>query len=142
MRQHENCKICEEHPQFDLDSKVYVHGEYVTKEQVLKNQEDAELCQKLIKILINHCGETGENEGAVETLKRKLEDAEKLERVDSLFAELEIPLPYDLWLAESIQIRELLKKEFEYYDVAFKKHKDIDDFKIAQVLQKIIGGKK
>jgi len=41
------------------------------------------------------------------------EKAEKLERVDSLFAELEIPPPYDLWLAESIQIRERLKKRIE-----------------------------
>ncbi len=41
MRQHENCKICEGHPMFDLDSKVYVHGEYITKEQILKSQEDA-----------------------------------------------------------------------------------------------------
>jgi len=38
------------------------------------------------------------------------EDVEQLERVNSLFAELEIPPPYDLWLAESLQIRERLKK--------------------------------
>jgi len=38
---------------------------------------------------------------------------EKLERIDSLFAELEIPLPYDLWLAESLQIRERLKKRIK-----------------------------
>jgi len=43
------------------------------------------------------------------------EKAEKMERVDSLFTELEIPLPYDLWLAESLQIRELLKKRKEFY---------------------------
>jgi len=77
-----------------------------------------------------------------EILEKIIEGAEKLERIDSLFAELEIPPPYDLWLAESLQIRESLKKEFEYYDIAFKKHKDIDDFKIAQVLQKILGKEK
>ncbi len=35
-------------------------------------------------------------------------------------------------------IVELLIKEFNYYDIAFKKHKDIDDFKIAQELSKIL----
>jgi len=44
--------------------------------QILRNQEDADLCEKLTKILMNHCGETGENEGAVETLERIIEDAE------------------------------------------------------------------
>ncbi len=35
-----------------------------------------------------------------------------------------------------------LETEFSYYDVAFTKHKDMDDFKIAQVLSKIIRGSK
>jgi len=47
---------------------------------------------------------------AVRQVTKWKEDAEKFEMVDSLFAELEIPLPYDLWLAESLQIRERLKK--------------------------------
>jgi hypothetical protein len=46
-------------------------------EQIIVNQEDSILCQQLIKILVNHCGETGENEGAVETLNRIIEDADK-----------------------------------------------------------------
>ncbi len=32
----------------------------------------------------------------------------------------------------------LLIDEFKFYDVSFKKHKDIDDFKIAQVLTNIM----
>ena len=40
--------------------------------------------------------------------------------------------------SELYEIVERLNEEFEYYDIAFKKHKDIDDFKIAQVLQKIL----
>ncbi len=39
-----------------------------------------------------------------------------------------------------IALVRLLKSEHSYYDVAFTKHKDIDDFKIAQVLYKIING--
>ena len=36
------------------------------------------------------------------------------------------------------EIVERLKEEFEFYDISYIKHKDIDDFKIAQVLQKIL----
>ncbi len=52
-----------------------IHHDKINKQ----NQEDAELCQQLIKILSNHCGETGNNEGAVETLNRIIEDAEMFE---------------------------------------------------------------
>jgi len=45
-------------------------------DQIIVNQEDSILCQQLIKILVQHCGETGENEGAVETLNRIIENAE------------------------------------------------------------------
>jgi len=47
-------------------------------------KQDAELCKHLVKILSNHCGETGKNEGAVDTLKRKLEDAEKWNTSDDM----------------------------------------------------------
>lgn len=29
------CKICEKHPLFDLDEKVFIHGHYYTKEYLL-----------------------------------------------------------------------------------------------------------
>ncbi len=37
------------------------------------------------------------------------EDAKKLERVDSLFADLKIPPPYDLWLANSLKDRQIIE---------------------------------
>jgi len=37
-----------------------------------------------------------------------------------------------------LNMKKLVKEEFDYYDIAFKKHKDIDDFKVAQVLNKIL----
>ena len=43
---------------------------------------DAELLQQLVKILSNHCGETGENEGAVQTLNRIIKDAEKYHKLN------------------------------------------------------------
>lgn len=51
------------------------------------------------------------------------EKAEKLDMVDSLFAELEIPLPYDLWLAESVKIRENLKKRIEFCEKWIREHR-------------------
>jgi len=50
------------------------------KQRILKNQEDAELCSKLVKILSNHCGEEGDNEGAVETLERLIKIIERLKK--------------------------------------------------------------
>jgi len=49
-------------------------------DQIIVNQEDAIGFQELIKILIQHCGEAGEDEGAVETLNRIIKDAEKWNR--------------------------------------------------------------
>jgi len=37
-----------------------------------------------------------------------------------------------------IELRIKIKSLFNEYDSAFKKHKDIDDFKIAQVLSTLI----
>ena len=39
---------------------------------------------------------------------------------------------------ENQKLRELAEEEFQFYNRTFIKHKDIDDFKIAQVLQKIL----
>lgn len=45
--------------------------------QILDDHEKARLCDELCKILINHCGEDGDNEGAVDTLNRISEKARK-----------------------------------------------------------------
>jgi len=48
-RKHENCVTCKEHPFFDLDETVFVHGEYLTKEQILNNKAIVEkLKEKLL----------------------------------------------------------------------------------------------
>ena len=55
---------------------------------------------------------------AVKQVTKWKEDAEKFEMVDSLFAELEIPLPYDLWLANSLKnnkVVEHMKKLLDTY---------------------------
>ena len=44
-------------------------------------------------------------------------------------------LTYD---RECNELKREIKSLFNQYDVAFKKHKDIDDFKIAQVLSTLI----
>ncbi len=41
-----------------------------------------------------------------EKILKNQDDAEKFEIIESLFAELEIPTPYDLWLANSKQWKE------------------------------------
>ncbi len=41
-----------------------------------------------------------------------------------------------------LTLTKLIKSEHSYYDIQFKKHKDIDDFKIAQVLYKIMHSEK
>ena len=41
-----------------------------------------------------------------------------------------------------LALMRFIKNEYIYYDVAFTKHKDIDDFKIAQVLYKIVNNEK
>lgn len=48
------------------------------KQQILQNQKDAQEYRKVEKILINHCGETGQNEGLVETLERIQSQHKKL----------------------------------------------------------------
>jgi len=69
------------------------------------------------------------------------EDVEQLERVNSLFAELEIPPPYDLWLAESLQIRERLKKEIEFIEgLSYKE--DGNTKRVLDLLQEILGEEK
>lgn len=41
-------------------------------------------------------------------------------------------------IVQNQKLRELTEEAFQFYDETFKKHKDIDDFKIAQVLQRIL----
>ena len=71
-------------------------------DQILKNQEIA-----------NHIEEIGEHNAEIvdrKYLKQLQEDAEKFRMVESLFAELEIPLPYDLWLANSLKNKEIVER--------------------------------
>ena len=42
------------------------------------NHKSSELCRELVNIIIDHCGETGENEGAIETLNRIVKNHAKL----------------------------------------------------------------
>ena len=58
---------------------------------------------------------------------------------DELSTFVEQMVFYKQQILSDNKLRELLEKEFQYYDETFKKHKDIDDFKIAQVLQKLLG---
>jgi len=85
--------------------------------------------------------ESDKSEELRDQILKNQEAAEKLERVDSLFAELEIPPPYDLWLAESIQIREHLKK---YQREMAELHGEYDygTGAVANDIQKILEGKK
>jgi len=71
-------------------------------DQILKNQEIA-----------NHIEEIGEHNAEIvdrKYLKQLQEDAEKFKMVEALFAELEIPLPYDLWLANSLKNKEIVER--------------------------------
>ncbi len=34
------CEVCETHALFDLDEKVFIHGEYYTKEEILNALEN------------------------------------------------------------------------------------------------------
>jgi len=47
--------------------------------QILDDYEKARLCDGLTKILMNHCGEDGDNEGAVDTLNRISEKVKKFD---------------------------------------------------------------
>lgn len=56
-------------------------------QHMIKLSDDTKLEQELVKILSNYCGETRKNEGAVDTLKRKLAELEsdtKEHKTDSL----------------------------------------------------------
>jgi len=59
------------------------------KQQILDDYEKARLCDELCKILMNHCGEDGDNEGAVETLNRISKKARKYEisqkKIDQIY---------------------------------------------------------
>lgn len=41
-------------------------------------------------------------------------------------------------ILQNQKLRQLVEKDFKYYDETFTKHKDIDDFKIAQVLSNLL----
>ncbi len=57
----------------------------VSHEWLTELQEKADLHDQLIKILIQHCGEDGDNEGAVDTLKRIIEKAEKWDKYNKSY---------------------------------------------------------
>ena len=111
------------------------------KEELIKNQEDAEAHRFWMRADFPRPLTVG-------MVLKWQNDAEKLETVDSLFAELEIPIPYDLWLAESIQIRDRLKKRIEEVTpngyIPTRKLVWTDEaFSIVKVeLQKILGEEK
>jgi pantoate kinase len=95
----------------DKSDQYTLHVTETGKQQILENQEDvqrvkdmmaeldiepplelwlahskewkekAELETQLVRILINHCGEEGDNEGAVETLQRIIKKAELYDRL-------------------------------------------------------------
>jgi len=35
-KQHEDCEYCKNHPEFNLSEKIFIHGKYYTKNQILK----------------------------------------------------------------------------------------------------------
>lgn len=57
---------------FKYKKKVGQRKEQLLKESVVRKNE--ELLEQLISILGNYCGERGENEGAVDTLKRIIKE--------------------------------------------------------------------
>ena len=66
--------------------RFHVHNGKKEAEQ-LKSQilQDHEIVNQTTKILINHCGETGKNEGLIETLQRLSEIVNRLrERIKDL----------------------------------------------------------
>jgi len=62
------------------------------------------------------------------------EDSKKLERVDSLFTELKIPPPYDLWLANSLKDRQAVKNVEGRLDMA----KTLKDKYMIQLFEDIL----
>jgi len=61
----------------DTDSCDTISCKVKYKLQILQDHEDAKLEKQVEKTLMNYCGENGENEGLIECLNRKLEDAKK-----------------------------------------------------------------
>lgn len=57
-----------------------------------------ELHRNLISILQNHCGERGNSEGAVETLKRIIAERDLNYKIQPLSIKTKFIAPRDLWL--------------------------------------------
>ena len=74
-----------------------------------------------------------------EVLKWK-KDAEKMERIDSLFTELQIPIPYDLWLANSLKDRKIVERLKKRIEELTPLNKQLEYHNPLEELQKILGG--
>lgn len=64
-------------------SEKYFHPLLIAVDKNSPIFEKARLCDELCKILMNHCGEDGDNEGAVETLTRIVDKARTLSKLDT-----------------------------------------------------------
>ena len=97
--------------------------------------EKSSLCDELLKILMNHCGEDGDNEGAVETLNRISEKARKwdlLENAKTHEALVEYP--------QLKKLRELIEKQLKFrqnYEEPIDPDKFCNDILIEE-LQKLL----
>ncbi len=80
------------------------------RKEILKNQQAAKLCRELVGLLVDYAGDTGDNEGAVDVLKRKLEKAEKWDKLQSE----NMNIDFGLW-ADNDKTVERLKKRIEEY---------------------------
>jgi len=109
------------------DTTGKIHVKLSQMKEILDDYEKARLCDDLVKILMNHCGEDGDNEGAVETLNRISEKARKWDEDEK--RDVQTP-------KEDKKLRELIEKFIENYDF------DPDDrgqqFKIMDELQKLL----
>jgi len=109
-------------------------------DQIIVNQEDAIGFQELIKILVQHCGETGENEGAVETLNRIIEGAEKYKKLyESVQRDRDSLIP-DIEIVERLDKRIEELEEIAQHNFANGKHDAVLEWDINE-LQKIRGEK-
>lgn len=95
-------------------TKEQEHRYYKLKHQFQDDHEKARLCDGLTKILMNHCGEDGDNEGAVDTLNRISEKARKwdfyywiIEKINAEFVNAEV---YFKQVDENQKLRELIEK--------------------------------
>jgi len=59
------------------DTTGKIHAKLSRMKEILDKYEKARLCDDLCKILMNHVGEDGDNEGAIECLNRISEKARK-----------------------------------------------------------------